>query len=756
MLVESTPTYDTTGKAVRTMAKKGHLRCSHSGRSCPPLTLREMSTPTPDPHAVVTAVAERRTRSAQLRRRRRQVVFWLVVAVVAGTGTFAAGLLAAPVDYSFQPEAPQAVLLLDSQGRPFATIRSPQNEEPVTSEQIPQVMKDAIVAAEDERFFAHKGVDPLAAVRAMWRDVTGAKLQGGSTITQQYVKNVYTGDQRTALRKLREASLAVRLEQHLSKDEILTRYLNTLYLGNGTAGVQAASRFYFGVPITELDYDPATGNHDASLALARAATMAGIAPAPSVWNPVHDPKQARVRELYVLNRMIANHRISPQQASTAYGDALPKIVAQSEPDAPTIAPEFRDMVARRLQETFGANYDNEMFDSGGVRVTTTLDLDLQKAANQAIRQVLKSPGDPEAALAAIDPRTGDIRAIAQKSDKPYQKQGLILADGIYRNSGSTIKPFTLAVALQHGHTVDEPAYAPECITVPSPVHYRPCNAERGSSYQTLRTALVNSINTVYAPLAVKVGLNNVITLAHDAGMDLGRIDHLTPTQPFPAYSLGVPTNALGEADAFGTLVNHGVHHVPNSLLQVQSAGDGNVFDNRHRGPGTRVMPKKVADTVTEVMGEVVDHGTGTTARQPFPVYGKTGTTDNFLNAWFTGCTPTLCISVWMGYDKEYLHKGTVPHSMKGVEGQREVFGGTLPAEIFAKTFSNYRALQAPKPSPSPTASSTSTSSTVHRQQPTAHATSTPKHSPSPGHSPSQQPSEPPSPSPSGSLLPTPP
>jgi penicillin-binding protein 1A len=715
-----------------------------------------MSTPPPDPQAVVAAVAERRTRSARLRRRRRQVILWFVVAGLAGTGTFAAGLLAAPVDYSFEPQAPQAVLLLDNHGRPFATIRSPQNEEPVTSKQIPAVMKNAIVAAEDERFFAHKGVDPLAAVRALWRDVSGARLQGGSTITQQYVKNVYTGDQRTALRKLREASLAVRLEQHLSKDEILTRYLNTLYLGNGTAGVQAASRFYFGVPITQLDYNPATGRTDPALALARAATLAGMAPAPSVWNPVHDAKQARIRELYVLNRMIANHLISPQQASTAYGDALPKIVAQSEPDAPTVAPEFRDMVEQRLKETFGANYDNEMFDSGGVRVRTTLDLDLQKAANQAIRQVLKSPGDPEAALAAIDPRTGDIRAIAQKTDKPYQKSGLVLANGIYRNSGSTIKPFTLAVALQHGHTLDEPAYAPECITVVSAVHYRPCNAERGSSYQTLRSALVGSINTVYAPLAVKLGLNNVIGLAHTAGMDLGRIDHLTPSQPYPSYSLGVPTNALGEADAFGTLVNHGVHHVPNSLLQVQSAGDGNVFDNRHRGPGTRVLPKKIADAVTGVMGDVVDHGTGTVARQPFPVFGKTGTTDNFLNAWFTGCSPTLCISVWMGYDKEYLHHGKVPHSMKGVEGQREVFGGTLPAEIFAKTFSNYRILQAPKASPKATATSSSTPTAVHPQQTATHARPTPSRSPAPRHSPSTQPSESPSPSSSRSILPTPP
>src|SRR4051812_5913122 len=210
----------------------------------------------------VTAVAARRSRSRLLRRRRRQVVLWLVAAVVVTTTTFGAGLLAAPVDYAFQPQPPQAVLLVDSHNRVFATIRSPQAEEPVASADIPQVMKNAIVAAEDERFFAHRGVDPLAAVRALWRDVTGNSLQGGSTITQQYVKNVYTGDQRTALRKLREASLAIRLEQHLTKDEILTRYLNTLYLGSGTAGVQAASRFYFGVRIQDLDLDPRNGRRD--------------------------------------------------------------------------------------------------------------------------------------------------------------------------------------------------------------------------------------------------------------------------------------------------------------------------------------------------------------------------------------------------------------------------------------------------------------------------------------------------------------
>src|SRR3954454_7671139 len=249
--------------------------------------------PPPLPTRVVAAVVERRSRPARRRRRRRYVILWMLLAAVVGAGAFAGGLLAAPIDYGFEPLPPQAMLLLDSSGRVFATVRAPQDQEPVPSAEIPQVLKDAVVAAEDERFFTHRGVDPLAVVRALWRDVSGAHLQGGSTITQQYVKNVYTGSQRTALRKLREASLAVRLEQHLTKDQILTRYLNTLYLGNGAAGVQAASKYYYGVPIQQLDLDWPTGEHSDTLALARAATLAGFVPAPSAWNPVEDPAEAR-------------------------------------------------------------------------------------------------------------------------------------------------------------------------------------------------------------------------------------------------------------------------------------------------------------------------------------------------------------------------------------------------------------------------------------------------------------------------------
>ncbi|HET7530685.1 MAG TPA: transglycosylase domain-containing protein [Mycobacteriales bacterium] len=708
------------------------------------------------PTRVVAAVAERRSRTARRRRRRRHVVLWMLLAVLVGAGAFAGGLLAAPIDYGFEPLPPQAVLLVDSSGRVFGTIRAPQDEEPVPSKDIPQVLKNAVVAAEDERFFAHRGVDPLAVVRALWRDISGAHLQGGSTITQQYVKNVYTGSQRTALRKLREASLAVRLEQHLSKDAILTRYLNTLYLGNGAAGVQAASKYYFGVPVQRFDVDPATGRHDPSLALARAATLAGFIPAPSVWNPVNDPKESYRREFYVLNQMIKNGMITSQQAAAAVRGGLPKIVAESKPDAPTVAPEFRDYVTDQLRGTLAFD-DATLFDSGQVKVRTTLDLDLQKAAVRAMQQVLPSRGDPEAALVAVDPRTGDIRALTTKQVGGYRKGGFDLATGAYRSTGSTIKPFTLAVALQHGHTLDEPHSAPQCIDHP----FHVCNAESGGSYQTLRSALISSINTVYAPLAVQVGLKRVIQFARSAGLQTNFIDRRCGGL-CPAQSLGIPVTPMSEAAAYGTFVDGGLRHTPRSVLRVHSDSQGDLFSAPAHPRGDRVMPAHVANEVKGVLQSVVDVGTGTAARQPFPVYGKTGTTDDFTNAWFTGCSDTLCIAVWMGYDKEYLDHGRVAHSMKNVEGVPEVFGGTLPAKIFARTFSNYRLLKTThhlpgpptvQPSTAPATRATPPPSKTSAPRPSAHPT--PTHRPTTPAPPPSTPAEEPSPSPSRTLFPPP-
>src|SRR3954467_1838798 len=276
-----------------------------------------------------------RPRGARQRRRRRHLIaLWVMVALIAGVGSFTGGLLSAPVDFT-TPAPPKSALLLDSAGKVFATVRSPYQREEVPADQIPLVMRDAIVSAEDRAFFKNSGVDPLAIVRAGWKDVTGSRIQGGSTITQQYVKQVYTNQNRTILRKGKEAALAVRLERRLSKDEILTRYLNTTYFGNGTYGVQAASKYYFGVPIKDLDLNERTGKRAASLGLGRAAMLAGLVPAPSYWNPVHSMREARRHQLEVLNRMVEDGRITTFQASDAYGRTPPRIAKTTTPETPT-------------------------------------------------------------------------------------------------------------------------------------------------------------------------------------------------------------------------------------------------------------------------------------------------------------------------------------------------------------------------------------------------------------------------------------
>lgn len=623
---------------------------------------------------------------------------WLTVAVLVGALAFAGGLLAAPADLSTQPP-PKSALLLDGNGALVATITSPQVREEIPATEIPDAMRQAMVAAEDERFFNHSGVDPMSVLRAAGNDLAGSHTQGGSAITQQYIKNTYVGSERNAARKIREAALAVRLEHQLPKQGILTRYLNTLYLGNGTYGIQAAAKYYFGVPAKQLT-------------LAQAALLAGMAPAPSIWNPVRNMPAARSRQLYTLNRMVTNGYISSQEASDAYRLAPVILADQGRPDvSATVAPEFADLVEAELRRDVG---DDQLF-RGGLRVTTTLDLDLQKAAVAALTQVLPNPKDPEAAIVAIDPRTGDLKAIATRPEAPYQrKRSFDLATSAERSSGSTIKPFTLAAALMAGKSVDDTYYAPPCKTIPNPGGkpdpYRVCNApgeEVPAGTISLRKAMELSVNTVYAPLADEIGQDKVRDVAVAAG--LGPARNIGTNK---AMALGVPVTPISVARAYGTLVAHGVRRDTRSILAIRSGGSGpadagTVVRQEPTEPkGEQAIPVDVADEVTDVLKGVVDRGTGTAAKQEFPVFGKTGTTDHTTNAWFVGCTRELCVATWMGYKDESLPDKS-PHAMVDVEGVHEVYGGTLPAQLFSHVLDNYQAAHGagpgllPTPAPTP-------------------------------------------------------
>ena len=694
------------------------------------------------PAAPATAPA-RPSRAARRRRRSRRVgrvLLVLVLAVLTGLSSFVGGLLSAPAAFDLPPAPRPALLLADDGTTRLSAILPAERREPVAADQIPQVLRAAVIAAEDSRFLEHRGVDPLATVRAAFRDLTGGRTQGGSTLTQQYVKNVYVGDERTLLRKAREAALAVRLERRLTKDEILVDYLNVLYLGNGSYGVQAASEYYFAVPVRDLALDRETGRRSPALELARAAMLAGIAPAPSVWNPVADREAARARQRYTLNRMVVGGAITPEEASRAFETRLD--VARALPEEPvSAAPEFTDVLEARVRAQYTDRRQDELF-RGGLRVTSTLDGDLQDALRRALRSVLPDADDPQAAAVAVDIDSGDVKAMTTLRRMPrrvyeggavrmavrgHRTGGFNLATQGFRSAGSTIKPFTLAVALQQGLELDDERPAPgPCDTVPrrrgadgtaqpstaQPSTARPytyCNAGRapGRGPVTLREALAASINTVYVPLALEVGRARIRDLMLAAGAEVPAPTRTRP-EAFSAEeaSFGLGTTAevtpLSLASAYATLMNEGVHVPPRFATEVRAGGAGTdpgrpVERAPTRPEGRRVLPASVARDVVAAMSDVTGpSGTAERARQPFPVHGKTGTTDNSTNAWFVGCAyePVgVCLAVWMGYEDQECAPGVDGPcgGMRDVHGVEEVTGGTLPAEVFARTFDELRA-----------------------------------------------------------------
>ena len=650
--------------------------------------------------------AARPRRGARLLARSLLVV---VLAVVVAVTTFVGGLLAAPLDVRAVPPAPKPVLLLGSDGTQFGQIRPAQRREVLRGEDIPEVMRQAIISAEDSRFLEHKGVDPLATLRAAYRDLTGGRRQGGSTITQQYVKNVYVGNERTLGRKVREAAIAVRLENRKSKDDILTDYLNVLYLGNSTYGVQAASKYYFGVDVKDLALPaPGQGPPDEVLALARASMLAGIAPAPSAWNPVSDFEQARARQKYTLNQMVTNGYVTPAQASEAFrreADVVPKKVTPTDP--PSTAPEYADIVTAQVREQFAD--DPDQLDRGGLRVRTALDTDLQAAVTSAAREVLPDEDDPQAAVVAVDISSGDVTALTTLRRAPargdraavtgYTRGGFNLATNGRRSTGSTIKPFTLAAALEKGLTLDTRRDAPDCDTISDPGAedglYRYCNAEgegTGSRRLTLQRALQRSVNTVYVPLAIEAGRDRIKQMMLDAGVVA---DDDAFSTDVTSFGLGTTAlvSPLSMANAFGTLMNDGVHVAPRYLLEVRDVNGGLVSRAPEQPPPVRrALPASVADQVVEAMSGVTEQGgTARAARQDFPVYGKTGTTNDSTNAWFIGCSREgrdVCIAVWMGYDDESCPPDSTEScgGMKDVNGVDQVYGGTLPAQIYDRTW----------------------------------------------------------------------
>jgi penicillin-binding protein 1A len=545
-------------------------------------------------------------------------------------------------------------LILDSTGqRVLARLVGSESRKIVASDQIAPVMKQAIVAIEDKRFFEHRGIDIHGILRAIWQDLRSSKVvQGGSTITQQFVKNAYLSSKRSLSRKLKEAALAWQLDQIWSKDRILTAYLNTIYFGNGSYGIERAAQTYFG--------------HDAvTLNLAESAMLAGIPEDPTRYNPVTDRTAMYERRREVLQAMLDQKDITYGEFRAANRTPLPKPQDISLPGTRGPAQYFVDYVKQQLVDKYGTR---EVF-GGGLKVVTSIDLGLQELARKAIAQVLRMPDTPAAALVAIDPRDGRVLAMVG-GDNYLQSQFNLAVQG-ERQAGSSFKPFVLATALQQG-------IAPSTVLVSHPVTIslgnRPWYVRNyeGSNLGPidLSTAMTYSDNTVYAQLTQIVGPAHVAETAHALGIT-------RDLNPYFGIGLGVdPVSPVEMARAFSSFADGGARvdgslfgNVPRVVLSV---------DGRDNAPLKRqVLSPTNAEIVNQILQGVVQAGTGKRAQLPDgrEVAGKTGTTDNYGDAWFVGYTPQLAVAVWVGYPNRLVPM------LSQFNGQ-PVAGGTLPAEIW--------------------------------------------------------------------------
>ncbi|MCX8008018.1 MAG: PBP1A family penicillin-binding protein, partial [Coriobacteriia bacterium] len=544
----------------------------------------------------------------------------------------------------------QTTVIYDRNGSTIAKLFAEQNRTDVPLEQIPAELRNAVIATEDQRFYRHKGVDPLGILRALWVDITRPNvLHGGSTITQQYVKVAIVTPERTLKRKVMEAMLAYRLERRYSKDQILALYLNTIYFGHGAYGVEAAAQTYFGKHVRDLD-------------LAECAMLAGTIKSPGRYSPLIDPAAARQRRATVLSQMAELGFITREAAQQAAAQEIK--LAQRKPSS-AVAPYFVEYVKQLLTDSFGA----DMVYRGGLRVKTTLDLRMQKAAESAIRSALDRKGDPSAALVAIEPATGEIRAMVGGRDFATQ-QFNVAVQGL-RQPGSAFKPFVLVTALAKGVSPEQTyECGPKTFALPNGQTWKVTGAPGGrKGPMRLREATEKSVNSVYAALVLEVGAEDVAKTARAMGVT-------TTITPVPAIALGgldTGVSPLEMASAYGTLANGGVHVSPHAILEVTDAKGARL--QTAKPTTSRAISREVAYLTTDILKGVIAKGTGTAARLGRPAAGKTGTTQQYRDAWFVGYTPDLAASVWVGYVDSQ-------REMLSVHG-RKVTGGSFPAEIWA-------------------------------------------------------------------------
>ena len=702
------------GSVAREGAEVGMLPPMRLPRRQPaPAPAGPAGTPDPaDPADVAAPAAATPTAAPHVWRRR-------VLLAAGGAALVVVAVLAVVWFTTSIPSAtPLAVstVVTDTTGKQLASFSDGGDRTIVPLSAVPPVVRNAVIDVEDRNFYNEGGISPLGIGRALLRDVTAGHIaQGGSTITQQYVKNAYVGKARTISRKLTEAVLAVKLDQKLSKNDILDRYLNTIYWGRGVYGVEAASKAWFGKDVGQLDAN-------------QAAYLAGLIREPEYADVALHPQIATRNRDLALESMVHQHHLCQADATA---DAAVPVASYTIPrqmhtgmavtgGAAAGSQYFASVVHQQLV----ARYGQAAVDRGGLQVRTTLDLAAQQRGYSAVYGFLK-PNEPAGALVSLD---GSAHVIAYVAGRDWATSQLDLARGSAgggsgRQAGSTFKAFALAAAVESGMCWHQTFAGPSVLTLPG--------ANAGADWTVhnfgnenfgpidLATATANSVNTVYAQLAVQVGADKIAAMAKAAGVS-------SPLAVQPSLVLGTDSvSVLDMADAYLTFANGGMHTDPSF---IQSVHDSTGKDLHWDTPSpTRVMQASVAQTVEALLTGVVQHGTGTAAAIGKPVAGKTGTTENETDAWFVGFTPHVATAVWMGFPQ---NESTPMTNVRGIA----VAGGTFPAQMWSNYMKaetagmpsdNFPAAPAcTVPPPSTTSSSSSSSTTSSSTTSSTSSTST--------------------------------
>jgi penicillin-binding protein 1A len=585
----------------------------------------------------------------------------LVVAATLGASVYVLSRVPLPAAHPQQ----QTTFVYDSAGHVLATF-SEQNRVDVTLKQVPKVVVDAVVSTEDRHFFTEGALNPLSIVRAAISDVTGSgNLQGGSTITQQYVKQAYLSSERTLNRKVKEAALAVRLSRTESKDEILQNYLNTIYWGRGAYGIQAAARAYFGKDASQLQ-------------LPQASLLAAMIRDPDGTDPSRVPKVARQRQTDTLRAMLRDRKIDQQQVAAVEATPFTKyVIAPNAPTGQITSAAGDQYFVEAVRQELVAKYGQATLEGGGLRVTTTLDPTLQANAYSAVygpNGLNPKTGGPSGALVSID-NNGEVRALVGGQD--YTKGSTVdlalgaAGGGSGRQAGSTFKAFMLAELIKLGYSPLSTFPAPPEVVIPhgnangTPWDVKNFEGEiPATPTMSLVDATAHSINTVYAQVVDRLGPPSLVSMAEALGIKASELG------AYPSLVLGTAdVSPLEMAAAYATFSDNGVYHAPLLVTRVTRA-DGSPLPLPVQPTKRVVLTPAQAAEESYVLQQVVLQGTGTAAGGlGSPVAGKTGTTQNSADAWFIGYTPSLTTALWMGYAS-----GSIPMG--------QVQGGTIPAELW--------------------------------------------------------------------------